>query len=250
MDTIVSPQTTDRIVRTLLRAVLFTVFAAMFFYDGYIGYPTDNLEKAAEKLDPVPTETPPMHETLTADFADELTAFIEESRRTRSQIIEKLGEPGWESERRDEMVYFGQSGTLKVNLRGDLVLDSEFTKGVHDAASLATQKGIAFVLTPLALWQIIEFLLALTGRTTVTDRELKLRGQKPFTLTDIKSMDITLWDKKGIVELTYSDNGQDKQVKIDDYRIRDFRQVVERICTVANIENTLPPPKEKNQAKG
>ncbi len=246
MDTLVSPQTTDRIVRTLLRALLFAGFAGFFAYDGFIGYPQDNLEKAAEKLDPIPDELPPMSDTLTVAQCDEITKDAKENRRTRSNIVEKIGEPGWTSPRGDEMVYFAKSGTFTINLRGDLVIGASYKKGVHDANSLVTQKVIAIVLTPIALWQLIEFLLALTGRTVITDRELKLRGRKPIPLSDISHIDVALWDKKGIVELTYTDNGQDQKVKIDDYRIRDFRPLMDKICSGANLENTLPPPKDKS----
>ncbi len=245
MDTIVSPQTTDRIVRTLLRAVLFTVFVTWFLYDGFVGWPADNLKKAAEKLDPAPDQLPAMVEQLTPDLAGEIQADISENRRIRSQIIEKLGQPGWQSEKHDEIVYFGQTGSLKLTLRGDLVTSAEFTDGVHSSSDLTVQKYIGFILVPIALWQLLGFLFALTGRTTLTETELKLQNQKPIPLNTIKNIDATLFNKKGIVELTCNDNNQDKQVKIDDYRIRHFRPIVEGICKQTNLKNPLPPPKEQ-----
>jgi len=49
MEAIVSPSTTERIVRTSIVAAMFAAWCGWFLYDGYIRYPAKNQAKAVER---------------------------------------------------------------------------------------------------------------------------------------------------------------------------------------------------------
>jgi len=70
MEPIVSGTTTERIVRTALLALLFSVFSGMFFHDGLIAYPRENMEVVVKALGvAVPDPSPALSKTIDADSA-------------------------------------------------------------------------------------------------------------------------------------------------------------------------------------
>jgi hypothetical protein len=244
MERIVTPQTTDQIVRTLLLTILVAGFSGYFFYDGYVGYPAKNLEKAVEQLDPVPESLPPMQPDINKAKAAEVAADVTANRRTIGQIIDRLGEPGWRSPRRDDVRWFGPGGVLKLTLIGDLVKEATYTSGHKSESDLLTQKILAIALLPFAILMLGKSVATLTGRTTLSDAGLKLRGKPVIPFDAMKGLDPELFKKKGIVVLSYTQDGQDRSVKLDEYKIREFRPIIAEICSRCEIEDPLPPPKK------
>ncbi|MFQ5414981.1 MAG: hypothetical protein ACE5E6_11035 [Phycisphaerae bacterium] len=241
MTPIESSTTTERIVRTLGLTVLFSVFSGWFIYDGYVRYPLANLKKAVESLDPVPDELPPINESINQTMADEWIADVSQNRRTRSEIIARLGAPGWESPDHKEIRYFGTRGVLGFAMFGDLVTQAVYEAG--DKNDLE-QKLLGFALLPVALGFVIQLVRVITTRVVLSDAGLKVRGRPVIPFDAMEAIDASRYRKKGFVELSYTHGGRKKSVRLDDYVIRDFHPIIREICERCNIENQVLPPNE------
>ena len=71
MVNIVSPSTNARILRSVITAGVVTVFGVWFLYDGYVGYPRENIVKAIESLNHVPDELPRIDAGVTKKLEEE-----------------------------------------------------------------------------------------------------------------------------------------------------------------------------------
>ncbi len=245
MTPIVSPTTNERIIRTFGLAALFGVFSGWFIYDGYVGYPEKNLEKAIESLDPVPDTLPPIDDAVTEAAAAVWVDRPSDSRHTRAEVVAAFGEPGWESADRNDIRYFGPGGMLAYTLRGDLVADVVYTAGDKNDTELVWQRYLGFGLLPVALGFVLQFVRVVTTRVELSDAGLNVRGRPVIPFDAMKSIEAKHYRKKGFVDLSYSQDGRNKTVRLDDYVIRDFRPMIETICERCHIDDPLPPPKKE-----
>ncbi len=245
MTPIVTPTTSERILRTLGLTALCCVFSGWFLYDGYVGYPAQNLEKAVEALDPVPEQLPTIDPAITnAGVEPWLTDFRQE-RITRADILEHFGPPEWESPARDEIRYFGPGGVLRFSLSGDLLRDAAYVAGEKDDTELAWQRILGYLLVPVALAMILQLLRVLTTRVVLDDDGLKVRARALIPFDAMTGLDAARYRKKGYMDLSYTVDGKPRKVRLDDYIIRDFRPIVTEICERCGLENPLPPPQSE-----
>ncbi|MEE9296112.1 MAG: hypothetical protein V3W34_14295 [Phycisphaerae bacterium] len=243
MTPIVSPTTTDRIVRTVGLTAMFAVFSGWFLYDGFVGYPNENLTKAVESLDPVPEELPPINPAITKAATADFTGDLKRQQLSWADITSQLGRPGWESVDQSEIRYFGPGGVLRISLSGDRAQDGRYVPGHNDDIELVWQKLLGAVMLPVALGMILQLIRVLTTKVVLTDQALILRARPPIPFDAMKAIDAGKLRKRGSLDLHYSYNEKQKKVRLDDYVIRDFRPIVAEICNRCNFENPLPPPK-------
>lgn len=246
MTPIVSPTTTERILRTLGLLALFGVFSGWFFYDGTVGWPAANLAKAVEALDPVPDELPAITPGVTAVTTTAWTEDVQTTRPTHADLLEALGTPGWEREKtRDkprEIRYFGPGGVLVLTLDGDLIVAGSYARGKHDDTEIALQTYLATMLAPVVLGFLFQLGRVLTTKVTLDDEGLTVRGKPVVPFDSMTSLDTSRFRKKGFVDLSYTVSGADKTVRLDEYVIRDFRPIIAAICSRGGFENPLPAP--------
>lgn len=238
---IISPSTNARILRSVVTAAVVTVMGTWFLYDGYIGYPRENITKAIESLNPVPDELPRIDAGVTKQLSEDLAAELHEGRLARALVYERLGEPAWLNEAGDDARYFGPGGMLGVSFKGDVVEDLFFNEGVKDDIELMWQKLLAGLMLPIGFILILQTLRVLTTKFVLDDNGLTLGGRRAIPFDAMTGLDASKFRQRGFVVLQYSVNGLSKRARLDDYVIRDHRAIITEICTRRDFENPLSP---------
>lgn len=243
--TIVSPTTNERVVRTLLLTGMFAIFGGYFLYDGYVGYPKKNLQKAVEALQPVPDQLPPIDPTMNKQRHAEIVAELKANPRTmRADLVRRLGEPPWRNPAGDELRYFGPAGVIIVKLVGDRVQDAVFQPGEKNEAELLVQKVFGFGLSPVALFMILHLFRVIRTKVVLDDRVLAVRGRPEVPVDAITGFNAEQFAKKGFLDVSYAADGHERTLRLDDYVIRDFRPLVDELCRRTGLPHPLPPPKD------
>lgn len=245
MASIVSATTSERIVRTLGLTAMFSLFSGWFLYDGFVGYPNENLKKAVESLDPVPDELPTMNSAVTKNSTADFVGDLSREQLSMDDVTSRFGQPGWENAAGSELHYFGPGGNLRITISGGKPQEGVYTSAHSDDIELMFQKLLGATLLPVALIMILQLIRVLTTKVTVTDQALIVRGRPPIPFDAISAIDASKLRKRGALDIRYTLNGQRKKVRLDDYVIRDFRAVVTEICSRCDLENPLAAPKEE-----
>lgn len=244
MNPIVSPTTTERIVRTLVITGMVGVFSIWFLYDGFVNWPQSNLEKAVQSLQPAPETLPEINASVTVDLAESLEAerrrkHATGERLTRGDIDGRFGKAGWNGLRQGitESRYFGPGGTLVIQFNGDLVHGVSFEKGSRDEAELFVQKVLGFGLLPVTLLMLGQVVRVVSTRAILDQHGLKLRGRRPISIESMRSLDATDFERKGIIDLRYETAGRERVLRLDSYVYRDLRALVSGICDRCGFSN-------------
>lgn len=88
----------------------------------------------------------------------------------------------------------------------------------HSDLDLAIQKILGFTLPPLALLLLWRWLYISRGEVRLdADDTLHVPGHPPVPASAIEEIDDSLWDRKGIAHVYYTDNGTEGRVKLDDF---------------------------------
>ena len=248
MVNIVSPSTNARILRSVITAGVVTVFGVWFLYDGYVGYPRENIVKAIESLNPVPDELPRIDAGVTKKLAEELAGELLERRLPREFVYERLGQPAWLNEAGDDARYFGPGGMLGISFKGDAVEDLFFNPGVKDEIELMWQKILGSGMLPIGIILILQALRVLTMKFVIDDNGLTLGGRRTIPFDAMTGLDADKLRRRGYIDLQYSVNGQSKQARLDDYVIRDHRAIITEICARRGFQNPLSPPTTEKPA--
>ncbi len=243
---IVSPTTTERLLRTMAMTAMLAVFSGWFLIDGYITWPAENLTDAVEALDPIPTPLPTIDPAVTSDIAKRLAAELEDKRitpdrMTGEDIIQQLGQPAWQKTEAGETryVYFGPAGVIDVTLNGDVVDSISFKEGVRDEIELAIQLIFGYGMMPLVAIMLIQLVRVATTKAVLDQQGLRLRGKPLIPFEHMKRLDTALFQKKGIVDVVYTAGNKEKTVRLDHYVLRDFRRIVTEICSRCGFESPL-----------
>jgi len=241
---IVSRTTTERLLRTLAMTAMLAVFCGWFLIDGYVTWPAQNLTDAVEALDPIPTTRPTIDPAVKADIARRLANELENrritpDRLTGADIIEQLGQPGWQKTEADQThyVYFGPAGVVNVTLNGDMVDSISFKQGVRDEIELAIQLIFGYGMMPLVVIMLIQLVRVATTKTVLSRQGLRVRGKPLIPCDCMTRLDTALFQKKGIVDIVYNAGDKQKTVRLDHYVLRDFRKIVVEICNRCGFDS-------------
>lgn len=246
-----SGPTKERVVRTLLQFVLIAFFAAWFAYDGWIGYPKRNLRDhldvtRAEAAEPLTEEDirPLIYDTVSEDRV----AAANEAMKAGSadQIREALTKvfgapPSFETDQ--AWFYFGATLRLIIPMADGLPTGKVMQRSTPEsAASIATQKGLAVGLAVAAVG--LGFFLARVARTRLVLDEAGLAyNQRPVIPWDaMRSLDTSRFNRKGQVDLIYDDGGAERRLRLDEYHLARFEEIVDELCARKGFANPLPEP--------
>lgn len=234
METIVSGTTRGRLMRTVMLALMFSVYTGWSLYDAYAGYPRANVEAVLRtKLG-------------LADIDPSVTTDARVSRRScetvvrgtdREDVFRQLGAPALEHDGR--LYFFGTGGFVTIDMRGDVVRSVEWTDGpTYPPASIGFQKLIGFSLLPVALAMLVKLSRVLRTRVVLTEDALMI-GRGPAIPLD----SITHVRRAGSesFDLAFECQGRSRVVRLDGYVIAKAAQMVGAICA----HNHLPEPTEK-----
>lgn len=220
-------------------------FAIAFAYDGVYRYPHKNLQEALRGVEPKPESDPPINPAITSKSVE----WIKKGALLKD-VIDRFGEPGWQTPGRSKVYYFGPAYSLVLTTSANVVLDVEGNEAKDKTAyDLMVQKILALVLAILAVPLIIHYVRLLTYKANLTAEGLKLSG-KPFVPFDaMKSLDSSNYQQKGWVDVAYTLNGVEGMLRLDDYKIRQFRPILSAICQRTGFESPLDKKDNKNDGE-
>ncbi len=251
-----SGPTGERKVRTLLLFLMVAVFSAWFAYDGWVGYPRSNYNEHLGQLTKEERESVgelPVYPTVNkAKWESGVKAVKEASASQRRSVLEALFEAKPSYENAEAMYYFGPAYRVKVSLRdgfpGDPMIGSPATKS---ETSIEWQLYLGAVLAVVSVYLLWFVLRVVRTHLVLDDTGLTYSGRGPIRWDQMKQLDISRFADKGWVDLLYDDNGAEGRVRLDEYHLARFDDIIDEICERKGFENPLPvdaPDPEPKQA--
>lgn len=251
-----SGPTGERKVRTTLLFLMIAVFAVWFAYDGIVGYPAQNAREYRDQLTPEEREAAgelPTYPLVTIENWEVLKPTVKAASPTeRRALIEKAfgGKPSYEN--KEVIHYFGPAYQIKFTLRdGNPVEPMMGSAPTKSATSIQWQKYIAAGLGVFSVY-LIWFVMKVRGTRLVLDESgLLYNGKGPIAWSAMKRLDSSRFNEKGWVDLYYDENGTEQCVRLDEYHIALFDDVIDEICSRKGFENPLPvgePPAQTEKA--
>ncbi|MFQ5424709.1 MAG: hypothetical protein ACE5F9_12110 [Phycisphaerae bacterium] len=239
-----SGPTRERTIRTTLAFLMFTVGAVLFVYDGWIRYPRQNLDEYLSQLPPEQRDQARAGRhlaTVTMDSqarAREAIAVI--GTDAKRAALEKLygGPPSHENS--DAWLYYGPACIMTVELSGGRPTGQVTAHGPkHSENDLLIQRSIGVGLAMVAVilvWQVIR---VRRTRLILDDAGLSCRGHRPIAWDEMQRLDSHRFEAKGWVDLYYDRNGIERFIRLDEYHLAAFDEVVGAICKHRGFESPL-----------
>ena len=246
-----SGPTVERRVRSTLALILFAGFALWFARDGWIAWANENIEKylavfPLEQRDAV--RTGPWYDKVTIESAAQAETALEAGRpdAVRQALSELYGGPPT-LETDETWYYLGPVGQIRVSLRQGRPTGVKPVKPEHSAGSIQIQKVLAAALGVLAAVMFIHVIRVFATRLVLDDSGLVYRGGGPIGWDAMKRLDSAKFDKKGWVDLYHTRNGDERPLRLDEYHVARFEDVIDEICAIKGFANPLPEEEEHSE---
>lgn len=257
MNRIETGTTGERWIRCLVFVGLCVVFGAWFAYDGWVNYPTKNLQWAMQKMPPQPPGSPPPKATANPNVTVKNIVQIRarladpEASLSRSQLISILGEPAGENPEKGELYFIGPAIFAQIKLEGDVVrrpsdVQAEESRE-HGEAEINNQKRLAVILAVVAVIALIQLVRILTTRVILDDEGLNYNGRL-VTWDAMCGLNAERYREKGWVDLEYRDGDETSTLRLDNYKVKAFKEIVNAICERKGFANPLHEPEESEPA--
>lgn len=237
--------------------LVFLGLAVWFGYDGWFGYPRENVKtlvqnfpKAPDK--PVATDSRVTEESVQSAQQDLAAAGSRQVSMT--DLSRQWGEPAWlgspdpnGSAGRDQVAFFvGTYGMAKAALKDGVVTRVEWIAGPKGRSDIQIQQLLAIGLAAPGLVLLVRLLRLVSARYVLDDRGLSLPGLPTIPYEQMTEMDTSLLEK-GVVRVAYRDDrGQAKVALLDDEQIAQFDEIVLALTEKKGWE--LPAPKDESPA--
>lgn len=248
-----SGPTRERKVRATLFLVLCAGMGGWFAYDGWIGYAAKNRQEHIEAL--------PVEKRAEAADAKIYPSVTAESRAGASKAVKKLGTAsqrkalaelyGGPPSFEDDQVwyYFGPTYRVKVILK-----DGKPRRVVGEAAEkssgeIRTQRWLGSCLGLVAA--VLFFGLVRTWRTRLVldEQGLSFGRLRPIPWADMTAIDTGKFLKKGWVDLVYQTDGADRRLRLDEYHLARFDEVIAAICAEKGFDDPVAAEKAQKRAQ-
>lgn len=241
MDRIETGTTNERKVRTLIFVLMLTAFGLYFLYDGFKGYPAKNLEFLRQKLPAAPTKPLATNPKITKASLEELKARAQADLKPipRAELLELLGEPAYEDAAKQELYFIGPAVFCRIQLRdGSLKLDypEQWERTVfaeesdkYRESDIEGQKLWAKIVLIAAVIGLIQLIRIVRTKVVVDDEGLLYNGRR-IAWDAMTALDISKYRQKGWVDLEYRDGEETEVLRIDNYKVNAFRDVVSALC--------------------
>ncbi len=224
-------------------------FAAYSFYDGYIGYPNENLEQTREQLPPdlqaTATINPSVNETVATTF---------KRGGSLKDIVKAFGPPSWQGDykkKQDKAVWFGRAGVLVVQFdRLEMIRQIEWKDGSHKETDLRLQKMMGLALSPLGLFMLFRLIVMCTRGATFSDQGLKPSGRALIPFDAMTGWNTEQYADRGQITLEYDSPTGKETYLLDDYKLAAFKTIVSEISKRKGFDNPLEaePTEESAEA--
>lgn len=243
-----SGPTVERRVRSTLALVLFAGFALWFARDGWIAYGNDNIEKYLAVFPPEERDavrTGPRYDTVTIESAVQAEKALEAGRAdaVRKALSELYGGPPT-LETDETWYYLGPVGQIRVSLRQGRPTGVNAVKPEHSAGSIQMQQLLATALGLLAAVMLIHVIRVFATRLVLDDNGLVYRGGGPIGWDAMKRFDSAKFNKKGWIDLYHTRDGDERPLRLDEYHVARFEDVIDEICVLKGFANPLPEEEE------
>jgi hypothetical protein len=247
-----SGPTGERKVRSLLLFLMVFAFSGWFAYDGWIGYPAENRKEHLEQL---PTESragaenfriyESVNETTTRDLIGKVKKHKDNLGAVRADLAKFYGGPP-SFETADSIYYCGPS--YRVIVAVEMGKDNERRilgrATEKSATSILWQKGLSVLLLAFALYLLALVVQVRRTRLVLDQAGLSYCGIGPIGWDSMRSMEISGFSRKGYVDLLYDDHGVERKLRLDEYHIEKFDDVIDELCARKGFENPLPVVEE------
>lgn len=260
MTPITTKSTGERIIRNVLVALMLIGYSGWSFYDGFIGYPEENLARARNAIPAEAQADATINQKIVLENLQKMTArgVLRRGKRL-SEVEAELGPPTWAgpqiSEERDTAYWFGPAGTLIVRYDSLKVLTNEaqFKPGLHTEKDLFIQKLMGATIGVLGLYCVLRVIGMLATSVTLSDAGLKTPKGRLIPFDAMTGMDASDFKDKGRIYLSYDAGGKEKTFTLDDYKMAAFKPIVTEICNRKGFESPFidtPPeaPKAEQSA--
>lgn len=248
-----SGPTKERKVRTTLFVLLCAGMGGWFAYDGWIGYPEKNRQEhiealpSAERAEAADAKTyPSVTAKSLAGARDALKKIGVASQR--KALTDLYGGPPSFADN-EAWYYFGPTYRVKVILkdgRPRRVIGESTEKTLSE---IRTQQWLAASLGVIAV--VLLFVLMRVWRThlVLDDQGLSFGRSRPIPWEDMKSLETDRFLKKGWLDLVYQENGTDRRIRLDEYHLARFDEVIAAICAQKGFEDPVAAEKTMKQAQ-
>jgi hypothetical protein len=235
MMVIQSGSSTARIVRSGLLALLVIGFAALFLWDGYIGYPQANAFEALRLLGLDAKNAPVVRKEITSAGSRERIGLINRQPRIdQVELVKLAGEP---SIRKGDVFHFlGPGGRLEVELAPGRDAKALWVDGAKTETDIQWQRWIGYALGVFGLVAAARFFQVLTSRVTLSETELR-NGRLIIPLNSIKSLSAEEFVNNARVTIHYTAGSGEQALKLEEYATKDLRAIVASICSKRHLTN-------------
>lgn len=241
-----SGPTGERRVRTLLLFLMVAGFSGWFAYDGWKGYPRRNFE---EHLTQIPAEkrddaraAARVYPTVTDRLLPQAQEIVRKSlsQAARRSGLEALfgGPPSWESP--EVWYYFGPAYRIAVSFKGGggpVVTGHPTAKGATD---ILLQKALAIGLAVVSIGVLVLLVGVFTTRAVLDDSGLTYRRKGVVRWEDMQALDSERFAAKGWVDLVYVKEGEQRRLRLDEYHLAKFDEIIDALCAKKGFINPLP----------
>jgi len=234
----------ERKVRTSLLFLMVAVFAVWFAYDGWIGYPQKNREEHLDQLPPEEREKANGVRIYASVTKETLPAArVALKKRTvagQREALEKLydGPPSYENE--DVWYYFGPTFGVAIPLEKGKPAKLSAHRTKKSSTDIIGQKVLAVVLGILSLYLLRLLIRTFRTHLVLSEDGLTYQGDGPIGWDDMKRLDAARFSKKGWVDLIYQSQGDERRLRLDEYHLAKFDDVIDELCKRKGFENPLP----------
>lgn len=237
-----SGTTTEHRVRLGIFLAMCVVFAGYFGYDGLWGYPGKNLEWIRQNMS-VPAEKKANLQTnpkvLKAELAKIQPGMSEE------QVRSILGEPAVVIKKEglfagEDHWYVGPAACASIHFAGGSVQTpvkalENVQKSEED---IKLQKILGMVLGIVSLFVAIYYVRINTWKTVVDDAGLTVKGRH-VPWDRITGLDTADYDRKGWLDVVYDDGGRSGTIRLDNYHIARFDEIVNAVCERKGLDSPI-----------
>ena len=247
-----SGPTGERKVRSTLLFLMVLIFGLWFAYDGWVGYPGENYRENLEQLPADQRESVSklrVYDTVNEASSLSANQLVSKFRGQPDTVRSKLealfgGPPSFES--KDTIYFFGPAYRVVIPTDFNSTTDRKVMGRATEksATDILFQKILAVGLLIFAAY-LLFFVLRVRGtRLILNEAGLQYRGARPISWEAMRELDITNFSRKGRVDLVYDDNGSQRRLRLDEYHLEKFDEVIDELCARKGFENPLPTTEE------
>lgn len=249
-----SGPTTERIVRTSLFFLLCAVFCGLFLRDGMVGYRSKNIREHLEQLpaDARPkAKDAPLYPAVTEESLPQAKKAIGKIGRDRQRAALAAlygGPPSHETDQ--SWYYFGPAYRVIIHVESGSarkVIGQKSSKSLQD---IRLQLWFGGILGGISLVVLVMIIRIVRTRVVLDEAGLEYRGRKRIRWDQMQSLVDHQFRKKGRLELIYIDEGRERSLRLDEYHLAKFADVVAAICARKHIPDPVAREKDEKARAG